>query len=411
MKYELLIAFRYVTSKQGKRFVSLITLISILGVIVGVMSLNMVISVMNGFEKDLKEKILSSNAHIFITDIQKKGISNYPLLMRKISNSEEDILGIAPLVEGQAILCSKYQVAGISLLGVNLELEANLTNLKKDIVEGRYEFYPQEKGIIIGKELALALGVSVNEKITLISPKYNNLTNIKGEKDLEPHVEDFVVSGIFASGMYEYDRSRAYISLNKAGEIFGFHQDISTLTIKVSDIYKAEEIANKIRKKIGLSYWVYTWMESNKNLFSALALEKIVMFLILALIVFVAAFNITASLVMTVVDKTKDIGILKALGASQKSIMSIFILKGFIIGLAGTILGTILGITGSHLLSHYQFIKLPSDIYYINYLPIWIQTQDVIYIFFSSVFLCFLATIYPSMNAAKLDPVKALAYE
>lgn len=410
MPYELFIAFRYLISKQRKKFVSLITFISIIGVIVGVMSLNIVISVMNGFEKDLQEKILSNNSHILIMDVQGKGISNYQSLRKRISNLESNILGISPLVEGQAILSSKYQVLGVSLLGIDLNLESEITNLKRNIVEGRYSFYPQERGIILGKELASALGVSVNERITVISPK-GSLKNIKEEKDIEPYLEDLVVSGIFASGMYEYDRSRAYISLVKAQEIFGLGKNISALSIKISDIYKAKEIANKIRKKFGFCYWISTWIESNRNLFSALALEKTVMSLILALIIFVAAFNITSSLIMTVIDKTKDIGILKALGASDKSIMSIFILEGSIIGIIGTITGTILGIIGSSLLSHYQFIKLPSDIYYISYLPVYIQAKDVIYIFLAANLLCFIATIYPSFNAAKLSPVKALTYE
>lgn len=381
-----------------------------MGVIVGVMSLNIIISVMNGFEKDLQKKILSSNAHILMMDAQGKGIGSYQSLMKRISNLESNIVSISPLIEGQAILSSKYQVLGVSLLGIDLDLESEITNLKRNIVEGRYSFYPQGRGIILGKELANALGVSINEKVTVISPK-GNLKNIKDEKDIEPRIEDLVISGIFASGMYEYDKSRAYISLAKAQEMFGLDKNISALSIRISDIYKAREIANKIRRKFGFCYWISTWMESNRNLFSALELEKTVMSLILALIIFVAAFNITSSLIMTVIDKTKDIGILKALGVSDKSIMFIFILEGLIIGIMGTIVGTILGIIGSSLLSHYQFIKLPSDIYYISYLPVCIQTKDVIYIFLAANFLCFIATIYPSFNAAKLNPVKALTYE
>ncbi|MDI6785418.1 MAG: lipoprotein-releasing ABC transporter permease subunit [bacterium] len=410
MYYELFIAFRYLISKQRKKFVSLITLISIMGVIVGVMSLNIVISVMNGFERDLKKKILSSNSHILMMDVQGKGICNYKPLMKRISNLESNIIGISPLIEGQAILSSKYQVLGVSLLGIDLNLESEITDLKTNIIEGRYSFYPKEKGIILGKELAKALGVSVNEKITVIFPK-GNLANIKDRKEIEPRIENLVVSGIFASGMYEYDKSRAYISLTKAQDMFGLINNVSALSIRISNIYEAETIANKIRRKFGLCYWVSTWMESNRNLFSALKLEKTVMSLILALIIFVAVFNITSSLIMTVIDKTKDIGILKTLGSSDKSIMLIFILEGIIIGIIGTTIGTILGIISSSLLSHYQFIKLPSDVYYISYLPVYIQIKDVICIFLTANFLCFIATIYPSLNAAKLDPVKAFTYE
>lgn len=410
MYYELFIAFRYLTSKQRKKFVSLITLISIMGVIVGVMSLNIVISVMNGFERDLRKKILSSNSHIGIMDGQRREIDNYLSIMKKLSNLENNIVGISPLIERQAILSSKYQVLGVNILGIDLNLESEITDLKRNIIEGRYNFYPQEKGIILGTELAKALGVSVNEKITIIFPK-GNLNNIEGGKDIEPHIEDLIVSGIFASGMYEYDRSRAYISLTKAQDMFGLNKSISALSIRISNIYEAEAIANKIRKKLGLCYWVSTWIESNHNLFSALKLEKTVMFLILTLIIFVAAFNITSSLIMTVTDKTKDIGILKALGASDKSIMFIFILKGMLIGIIGTTVGTVLGITSSLLLSYYQFLKLPSDIYYISYLPVYIQIKEVIYIFLAANLLCFIATIYPSLNAAKLNPVEAFTYE
>jgi lipoprotein-releasing system permease protein len=402
MSFELFIAFKYLFSKQREKFVSLITLFSVLGVIVGVMSLNMVLAIMNGFEEDLKEKILKNTPHIMVATINKKGIPNYSLFIDKIRSIEENILEVSPLIEGQAILSSKYQVMGVSILG--LDLSSQIIDIRRSLIQGRADFYPSERGVILGSELAKALGVFINDKLNIITYR-NNFEEIK------PVIEELVVRGIITTGMYEYDRYRAYISLRKAQELFGLEKAVSKIAIKIKDIYKADELADKIRENLNIYYILSTWTLANRNLFSALKLEKIVMSLILALIIFVAVFNITSSLIIMVTEKTREIGILKTLGASNRSIMAIFILQGLIIGISGSILGTMLGLLGSSILSHYQFIKLPSDVYYISYLPISIKIKDVLGILLGSFLLSFLATIYPSYNASRLNLVEALSYE
>ncbi|MDI6704543.1 MAG: lipoprotein-releasing ABC transporter permease subunit [bacterium] len=408
MFYEGFIAWRYLKAKRRERFISFITLISILGVTIGVAALIIALGLMNGFTRDLREKILGTKAHIFVLN-PGGSLSNHLELIKKIKKVSSDILGCSPNISGQAILSSGSEVMGVVIQGINPRYEKDVTELKNYIQKGTLDFRG-DKEIVIGVELAKLLGVSLGDKVVLISPHKIKKTLIT-PFSLVPRTDSFRVGGLFSSGMYDYDASLCFVSLETAQRLFGLNQSVTGISVKIKDIFKAKEIAHKIQAYLGYSYWVRTWMEMNRNLFSAIRLEKVVTFIALSLIVFVGVFNILTTLIMSVMRKTKQIGILKSMGASSGSIQTIFIIEGLLIGILGTIFGFLFGILGCTLLSHYQFIKLPSDIYYISYLPIHLECKDLIYIGIATILLSLIATIYPARNAAKIQPVEAIRYE
>lgn len=405
LSYELFIGFRYLKAKRKQTFISLITMISMAGVAVGVWALIVVLSVMTGFEEDLRNKILGTNSHIVIIDRGEGAIKDYKNIISKIEKVEH-VISATPFIYNQVMLTTESGVSGVVLRGIDPSEEGKVTDIKKNIKDGRLEALNEKQGIIIGKELAKRLLAFVGNKITVVSP-----LGAIGPMGTIPKMKVFEVVGIFESGMYEYDSTLAYISIKDAQQFFNMGEAVSGIEVRLDDIYIAGGISEKIQSILGFPYWARDWGQMNKNLFSALALERIAMFIILTLIVLVAAFNIVSTLIMIVMEKNKDIAILMSMGATKKGIMKIFVINGLMIGVVGTIIGVAAGYFSCIILAKYQFIKLPSDIYYISHLPVKMKLLNIIVIAISAVGISFLATIYPSYQAAKLDPAEALRYE
>jgi lipoprotein-releasing system permease protein len=421
MGYEWFISLRYLKAKRRQGFISLISIISVAGVTVGVMALIVVLAVMTGFTDSLREKILGINSHIVVQRLGN-GIRNYQDVSDTILQTE-GVIAATPYTYSQTMLSVPDASSGAVVRGIDPITANNVLSLNSQLIKGSVialnegpESLSDSKpdtsqstvlpGIILGKELARNLRVDIYDKIRLFSPS-GPLTPM----GVIPKIKTCRVVGIFDTGMYEYDSSLAYISLTTAQDFLDLGQNVHGLELKVDDIYRASEIAAELEEKLGFGYIVKDWISMNKNLFSALKLEKTAMFIILALIVLVAAFNIISTLIMLVMSKGKDIAILKSMGATSRGIMRIFVYEGLIIGLTGTVLGVIGGLALCEILSRYQFIKLPSDVYPITTLPIKVLPMDVTLVAISAALITLLATIYPSWQASKIDPAVALRYE
>jgi len=422
--YELFISLRYLRARRKQVFVSIITFISIAGIFLGVAALIIVLAVMNGFETDLRDKILGVNSHIVVTDYQG-GMQNYRQVMAQIA----DVPGVkasTPFIYSQAMLKNRESTTGIILRGLSMKDALKVINIGK-IKEGSLKGLetgvspkkagdpaPSRPGIVIGRELAKNLGLFLHDRVFVISP-----SGVVTPMGMTPRMKPFVVAGIFESGFYEYDSTLAYISLEECQNFLNMGDRVTGLELRVDDIYQAGLIAKQIEKKLGFRYWARNWMEMNRNLFSALKLEKRVMFIILSLIVLVAAFNIISALIMIVMEKNKDIAILKAMGATRAGIMKIFIFQGIIVGAIGTFLGTLAGLAVALNLekisrlveSLFGFKILPGDVYYLSELPSQVNYGDVGIIILGTMLVSFLATIYPSWRASRLAPAEALRYE
>ncbi len=405
MSFELFISGRYLKAKQ-QTFISLITLLSIAGVTVGVMALIIVIAVMAGFEKDLKSRILGVESHIILMRHGGDFTDH-----RNILSDIESVSGVeaaTPFVYSQTMLRAAGGLSGGVIRGIDPETAGKvIQNLEPDALKRLAAMTGSDgpSGVILGKGLAGNLGVVTGDSVYVISPR--GMLSPMGHL---PAMKRFKVVGLFESGMYEYDSSLAYMHLNDAQRLLRMDDAVTGIEIRVTDVYKADKIGDKIAAGLGFPYWTKDWMEMNHNLFSALKLEKTVMFIILALIILVAAFNIASSLIMMVMEKTRDIAILKAMGATDKSIRRIFVYKGMTIGAIGTFLGVLLGFILCMLLKQYKFIELPADVYYITTLPVQLEALDVILTAAAAMIICYLATLYPARQASRLNPVKALRY-
>jgi lipoprotein-releasing system permease protein len=414
MSYELFIGVRYLKAKRKQTFVSLITFISIAGVMVGVTALIVVLAVMNGFKEDLRDKILGVTSHVVISRFDGN-ISNYTQVKKNV-DQVEGVIAATPFIYTQVMINSRQSISGAVLRGVDPESASKVIDLPKNLRSGSLQDLVGEKGsgaaggtagIILGNELARNLGVSRGEPVTVISP-FGRLTPL-GQV---PRSQTFRVVGIFDSGMYEYDSTIAYVTLSAAQRFLGIGNRVTGVEVRVNDIYKADQVARAINNALdGYPYWTRDWMRMNKNLFSALKLEKIVMFIILTLIIIVAAFNIIGTLIMVVLEKTRDIAILKSMGATRRSIMKIFMFEGAVIGLVGTLLGLLGGYGLCKLLATYKFIELPQDVYYISTLPVKMDPMDTVLIALAAIIISLVATLYPAWQASRLEPAEAIRYE
>ena len=424
MPYEFFISKRYLRAKRKQVFVSIITFISIFGIFLGVAALIIVLAVMNGFETDLRTKILGIKSHIELTADIGGSMKNYTKVQELIAGTE-GVVASTPFIYTQAMIRSSNGVSGVVIRGLDTQSAFKVINLGK-IREGSIEYLnkiPQELsrkyseqigGIVIGKEMARNMGIFLYDTITIISP-----VGISTPMGMIPRMKKFAVVGIFESGFYEYDSTLAYLSLRNCQDFLQMGDSVTGIDIKVDDIYKADSIARRIQSKLGFPFWANNWMQMNKNLFAALKLEKRVMFIILSLIVLVAAFNIISALIMIVMEKSKDIAILKSMGATSHGIMKIFIYQGLIVGVIGTFLGCIAGLSVALNLQKvslfvekiFHFKILPGDVYYLSELPSQVNYGDVIVIIIGTLIVCFLSTIYPSLRASRLDPAEALRYE
>jgi len=395
MWLEFFISKRYLLTKRKQKFLFLISAISILGVAVGVAALIVVISVMSGFDYDLRNKILGNMAHITI--VHPEGKLEYPKLIQALKGLNQ-IRGISAQVQAQGFILKEDRFLPLMIKGIKPEDEIKVSDLKNCMIGGSLEEL-DSSGIILGKELVSVLGLKLNDEIVIYNPQGKDFT--------------FKLKGIFYSGIYDYDLNFVYVRLEKAQEIFGLKENEATqIGIKLNNLYLAQKLKDKIEKLLGFEYTIRSWQEINKNFFSALKLEKITMFIILSLIVLVAAFNIASTLVVTVVEKTRDIGILMAIGLNKKAIKRIFTFEGLLIGLIGVTLGSVVGISISLLLKRYQFIKLPQDIYYIEYLPVrLVFWPDIVLIVLVAILISLFSTIYPASCASRFKPAEALRYE
>jgi lipoprotein-releasing system permease protein len=410
MGFELFIGSRYLKAKQKQAFISLITILSTAGVTVGVMALIVVIAVMAGAQSEFRARILGVEAHAVLTRYGGM-LANHESVVADILPTE-GVVSAYPFTQSQIMLRSAGGVSGAILKGIVPEAssdaagadgQAALSPLFAD--KGGASPSAEPPGIVLGEELARRLGVRSGDVVYIITPQ--GMLSPVGHV---PSVKRLIVKGFFKSGMYQYDQAYAFVSLKDAQGIMRMGDSVTGIEIRVDDIYRADDIARAIESRLGFPYVVQDWMRRNEHLFSALKLEKTAMFIILTLIVLVAAFNIASTLIMMVMEKTKDIAILKAMGASNASIRRIFVYKGMVIGTLGTTLGVILGSLICELLRRYKFIELPGDVYYFTALPVQLQLMDVLVIAGASLLICFLATLYPAGQASKLNPVEAIRY-
>ncbi len=414
LPYQLFIALRYLKSKRSHKGISFNTVISITGVAVGVMALLVVLSVMSGFHEDLQKKILGANAHAIVLSY-KGGIEDYKPVMERLK-TEPHVVSTAPFVLGQVMVSSGKRAHGVFLRGIEPSLELKTTDILKHIKRGSIEEAlegSKSKGkgpvlpwIIIGKELAAMLGVITDDTVNIISP-----TGEVGPLGMLPKVKQFKVIAVFEMGMFEYDTNLALTDIKSTQEFFGYGTAVSGIELRLDDIYNAAAVRDSVNKKLGFPYYARDWMQMNRNLFSALKLEKFAMFVILILIVLVASFNIVSTLLMNVMEKQKEIAILKAMGATNQGIMTVFIFQGLLIGLIGTAIGVTGGYALGNIIHNYEIIKLPADVYYLSKLPVKMKLVDFIVVSFSAIAISFLSTLYPSYYAARLNPVEPLRYE
>lgn len=407
------IGLRYTRAKRRNHFISFISLTSMLGVALGVAALITVLSVMNGFEKELRERILGMTSHAFITE-RSGALSDWSTLQSQVQNLPH-VLDSAPFVEGQAMLSQGSRVRGTLVRGVNPALEPKVSTIGEKITQGRFDsLQPGSFGVILGHDLARAMNVRSGDKITLITPHVSPTP-----AGVIPRLKRLNVVGIFEIGMYEYDSALAMMNIEDAAKLFRIPNQVTGLRLKLDDVFKAPKITRDIMSKLTVNYRAVDWTFQHANFFRALKTEKMVMFIILLLIVAVAAFNIVSTLIMMVTDKQSDIAILRTLGMTPGNIMTIFMVQGVLIGLFGTLLGIVGGVSlALNIENIIAFVEsllgyniLSPDVYYISNIPSDLRWDDVTIIGITAFLLSLLSTLYPSWRASQTRPAEALRYD
>ncbi len=414
MSYEFFIAKRYFRSKRRTGFISLINYLSIAGVTIGVAALIIVLSVMNGFEKEVRSRIIGFDAHVRFRGLLYRPIENNATLLQDLKNIEH-VQGVSPYIFNKAFLSHARFQEGVIVKGVDQNTVQEVSDIKKNIIYGELNLNKVEMegeetlpGIILGKSLALKLDIGLLDKIFVAS-----LAGIQPSFGLMPmpYINAFRVTGYFETGLHDYDDAFVYISMESAQKLFKMQNQITGYEIKLDNLLHAGQIKEIIENKWGYSYIAETWFERNRNLFSWMQIEKWAAFIILSLIIMVAAFNIISTLIMVVMEKKKDIGILKSMGANSRSISKIFIFQGVLSGIIGAGLGSIIGYVLCWSQLEYRWFSLPGDIYFISSLPVEMKLLDFLFIIIAAIFLCFMAALFPARKAASLDPVEAIRYE
>ena len=405
LPFELHVALRYLLAKRKQAFISVISAISTLGVTVGVMALVIALALMTGLQQELRDRIVGSNPHIFVWNTH--GIDDYHAEADKLRKVPH-VIGAAPEILGQGLISAAGETQPMQVKGIDPALESQVTNLKGAVTSGSMEALitreGEPDGILLGKDLAAKLGVATGDDVSLTMGV--TLT----PAGLLPRTRRLKVAGLFSLGLYEFDSSFGFLSLDVAKRLLA-KDKVDLIQLRVDDIYAAPQIAESITATFGAHYVTQDWADMNKSLFSALGLEKMAISLTIGLIVMVAALNIVASLILLVMEKHRDIGILKTMGASARSVTAIFMMQGLIIGIIGTTVGASAGYALSLLMTRYRLIRVPADVYQMSYVPFRVLPGDMLMVIVGAVLICFFATIYPSRQAAKLDPVQALRYE
>ncbi len=409
LPYEIFISLRYLKTKKRYGTISLNTFISIAGVVIGVATSIITLAVMTGFQGYFRDKILSALPHVVVLEFTGTGMKDEKDVEEKIRKVPH-VKATTPFVYAQSMVTTKERMQGVVVRGIDPQKEISVTDLAKNMTTGTLQDLdrPGRKapGIIIGEDLARKLGVSIGDSVTMVNP-------IAEETPLGmvPKMKKFQVVGLFDAGMYDYNTGFVYISLSDAQKYFDMDGRVSGVQVRVDEIYNADRISSMIQAAVGYPFYTRNWMEMNKNFFSALLLEKIGMSLILVVIIIVASFNIVGTLTMIVMEKNREIAILKSMGSSARSIVKIFMFAGLAIGCVGTVIGVALGYGAVVVLTKSDIVSLPKDVYQVSHLPLSSSGLDILFISLTALCISFLATLYPSWQAARQDPVEVLRYE
>lgn len=407
MGYSFFVARRYFGAGRRSGFTTAITIISVTGVAVGVLALIVVLAVMNGFESEVIKRIIGTNAHVIVRN--ESGIPDLQATMDEIA-ALPHVEAVAPFVFSKAMIMSRDGTDALFVKGIVPELEGQVTDFREYVKPSYFSFEKRKSGlgrIVIGKEIAYGMNLAVGDTVLLARAELSDDVPF----GLSPEVDRFIVGGFFDSGMYEYDASLGFLSLEDAQAFYGLEDRVTGLSIRLDDMYMAPEATTLIGEVIGSSLLVTNWIRMNRNLFTWMKMEKKVMFIILTLIIVVAAFNIAGTLIMIVMERTKDIGILKSMGATSRGVMRIFMMHGVMVGAVGTAIGVVGAMVLAFFVDRYRLIQLPGDVYFVETIPVQMKLLDVLLVVGVALLISFAATLYPSWRASRLAPVEAIRYE